>query len=245
MKVAALYDIHGNLPALEAVLAEPDVRAAGRIVVGGDLVTGPFPRETLEVLLELGFHAVLIRGNCERELVGPRHDGLWGRRTQWVAEQLSQEQIERLLALPESLSVDVDGHGPVLFCHASPRSDEEIITSRTPPALLREVAAQAHEPTIVIGHTHVQFDVDAGGTRYVNAGSVGMAYEGVAGAHWALLGDAIELRRTAYDVYEAGERIRATGFPEPDEFVETLVHPPSADEATDYFERAATERGER
>src|SRR5688500_13601208 len=97
MKVAALYDIHGNLPALEAVLAEPDVQRAHRIVVGGDLVTGPFPRETLDSLLGLGFHAAFIRGNCERELREPYHESLWGARTRWVGEQLPPEQIDRLV----------------------------------------------------------------------------------------------------------------------------------------------------
>jgi predicted phosphodiesterase len=245
VKVAALYDVHGNLPALEAVLAEPDVQAAGRIVVGGDLVLGPFPTETFDLLLGLGFHAALIRGNCERLLAEPQDDSLWGRRTTWVAERLGQEPIDRLLALPSSVTVDVDGHGQVLFCHASPRSDDEILTAQTPATLMREAAAGTHEPTIVVGHTHVQFDRDVGGRRYVNAGSVGLAYEGLAGAYWALLGEEVELRRTAYDVHAAAERILATGFPEARELVETLTHPPSADDATAHFERAAGERGER
>ena len=245
MKVVALYDVHGNLPALEAVLAEPEVQAAHRILVGGDLVTGPFPRETYEALFGLGFHAAFIRGNCERELTDDTHEGLWGLRTRWVSEQLSAEEVARLVALPESLSLDVDGRGPVFFCHASPRSDDEILTSLTPPAVLREMAADVHEHTIVLGHTHVQFDLDLAGVRFVNAGSVGMPYEGVAGAYWALLGEEVELRRTPYDLDAAAWRIRTSGFPEPDEFVETLRHPPSADEATAYFEQAAGERGER
>ena len=245
MKVAALYDIHGNLPALEAVLAEPDVQHAHRIVVGGDLVTGPFPRETFDLLLGLGFHSAVIRGNCERELEEEPHEGLWGLRTSWVREQLSPEQIQRLLALPESVSLDIDLRGPVFFCHASPRSDDEILTRATPPAILRESAAEIHEETIVLGHTHVQFDVDVGRTRFVNAGSVGMPYEGLEGAYWALLGEEVELRRTPYDLELAAFRIRTTGFPEPDEFVATLKQPPSAEEATAYFEQVAGERGER
>jgi predicted phosphodiesterase len=237
VRVAALYDVHANLPALEAVLAEVD---ADTILVGGDVALGPMPRETLSLLRERG--ATFIRGNCDREVATPGEgEELWTRRARWVHEQLDDEEHAFLRDLPHPLPMEIDGLGQVLFCHGSPRSDEEILTAITPPKRLDPILDGVTQDLVVCGHTHAQFDRLVGDRRLVNAGSVGMAYEGEPGiAAWALLGPTVELRRTRYDVEAAAELVRETGFPEADELVnEALLHPPSAEEVTAHFESLA------
>jgi len=250
MKVAALYDIHGNLPALEAVLEEIDVIQPDRILLGGDGVFGPFPRATLERLLSMGDKAVFIRGNCDREAVAAFDDLPLDPSlpeeiravTIWSAKQLERNQRDFLAGLQERVVLDIDGVGEVLFCHGSPRSDEEIITSATPVARLEEILADVRPSVVVCGHTHMQFDRVINGTRLVNAGSVGMPYGGT-GAYWLLLGPEIMLRRTPYDLERAAARIRASSYPAAQDFVDNnVLHPPSEAEAIELFERLATER---
>jgi predicted phosphodiesterase len=241
MSVAALYDVHGNLPALEAVLADVE---ADVILAGGDVVLGPMPAECLALLSERG--ATFIRGNCERHVVGPpeRAEDVWDARAIWVHDRLDDDQLALLADLPHPLTLEVDGLGAVLFCHGSPRSDEEILTAITPPKRLDPILDGVREAVVVCGHTHVQFDRLLGDRRLVNAGSVGMPYEGEAGiACWALLGPGIDLRRTRYDAEAAAAAIRASGMPDADEFVdEYVLAPTSAEEATAHFERMASER---
>ena len=241
MRVAALYDVHGNLPALEAVLADLERETFDLVLVGGDAVLGPQPADSLERLFALGEQARFIRGNTERALVEPPEGDPWLARLLWVRERLSDEQRALLAELPLTLSLEVDGLGPTLFCHGSPRSDEEIVTRVTPAKRLNEVLRTVEEAVVVCGHTHVQYDRLVGATRLVNAGSVGMPYEGEPGiACWALLGPDVALRRSGYDVEDAARRIRASGYPDAEEFVqEYLLHPTSADEATEHFERLA------
>ena len=130
-----------------------------------------------------------------------------------------------------------------MFCHGSPRGDEEILTRATPEERLRQALASVTEDVVVCGHTHMQFDRVVAGKRVVNAGSVGMPYEGRPGAYWALLGPDVNLRRTTYDVEAAANLIRSTDFPGADEFAsDNVLHPPTADEVTDFFERLADER---
>jgi predicted phosphodiesterase len=241
MRVAALYDVHGNLPALEAVLTEVEASEADAVVVGGDIAIGPMPRATLERLLALGERALFLRGNGDREIAEPAHGGdLWEERTRWSASQLDRGQLAWLAALPDTQTVDVDGLGPVLFCHGSPRRDDEILTAISPEERVAAAVTGVAEPTVVCGHTHVQFDRPAAGKRLVNAGSVGMPYEAQPGAYWALLGPGVELRRTDYDLEAAAEGIRATGFPAADELAaENVLTVPSAEVATEQFEAMA------
>jgi putative phosphoesterase len=228
VRVAALYDIHGNLPALEAVLAELEGLQPDLVVIGGDSVLGAFPRETLEELLALDERARFVRGNTDREP------------DEFASAELTPEQREFLAGLPLTVSLEVDGLGPVLFCHASPRDDEEIITTLTPPERLDPMLAGVTEDVVVCGHTHVQYDRLVGSLRIVNAGSVGMPYAEEPGAYWALLGPDVELRRTAYDLEAAAERIGTSRWPQAEEFVrENLLNVPSGDEASRYFEDLA------
>jgi putative phosphoesterase len=228
-RVAALYDIHANLPALDAVLA--DAEAADIIVVGGDFAHGPLPAETVDRLRGLGERVRFIRGNADREVGGE---------DAWQREPLGDERLRFLAGLAETLTLDVDGLGSALFCHGSPRSDEEIITAVTPEARLGRILAGVGEAVVVCGHTHHQFDRSVGGIRVVNAGSVGMPYEGRPGAFWAMLGPDVELRSTAYDLDAAAAVIMASGYPGADELVDTLRNPPGADEVARHFESLAS-----
>ena len=225
MRVAALYDVHGNLPALEAVLGEVDADRVDAVVCGGDVAAGPFPAECVERLQELG--AVFVRGNADRELLG------------WSAERVSSEIREVRASLPTTATHEVDGLGPVLFCHGPPRSDEEIVTRITPDDVLEEILQDVEASVVIGGHTHVQFDRRIGRHRFVNAGSVGMPYEGRRGAFWALLGPEVDLRRTEYDAEDAVARLRSTGYPDAEQLAQWLLEPVDPDEATKYFERSA------
>jgi diadenosine tetraphosphatase ApaH/serine/threonine PP2A family protein phosphatase len=237
MRIAALYDIHGNFPALEAVLAELGDET---ILVGGDAVLGPMPKETLALLRE--HDATFIRGNCERLVVSPPGgEDVWDGWARWAHAQLGEDDLGFLGELPHPLVLDVKGLGDVLFCHGSPRSDEEILTAATPPKRLDPILDGVQERVIVCGHTHVQFDRLVGDRRIVNAGSVGMAYEGEPGvACWALLGPDVELRRAHYDVEAAAFEIRSSDMPGAEQFAEEYVlHQTSAEEATAHFESLA------
>ncbi len=215
MRVAALYDIHGNLPALDAVLGElPEVDA---IVVGGDVLPGPLARETLDRLASLpNVHYVM--GNGDRESAG---------------------EYPEVADWPATVTLDVDGLGPVLFCHGSPRSDTEMITILTGEDRLGAMLEGVSERCVVGGHTHRQFDRELLGRRIVNAGSVGLPYEGVAAAFWLLLGPDVELRRTLYDVPAAVERLKQAGGPAVEYLKESLIEPTDPDEVAAYFERSA------
>jgi len=249
VRVAALYDVHGNLPALEAVLEEVEALEVDAVVVGGDVAIGPMPRRSLERLLALGERALFLRGNGDREIaaVSPgTGSGLWAERTRWSAEQIERGQLAWLAALPDTRTVDVDGLGRVLFCHGSPRSDEEIVTQATPDRHLRKVLSRAKESVVVAGHTHMQLDRRVDGFRWVNAGSVGMPYEGEVAAFWALLGPDVELRRTACDVERTVEDVFASGWPDAETFVEkNLRTAVGREDVVPVFEGFAIDRGER
>ncbi|MEU8638367.1 metallophosphoesterase family protein [Amycolatopsis sp. NPDC048633] len=227
MNVAVLADIHGVLPALEAVLAEPDVEAADRIVLLGDMLAGPMPVETLDRLLALGPRAIWVRGNADRELAASARgtgtfvpDPIFP----WAARQLRPADLPVLDALP--LTVSLDG---VLFCHATPRDDTEIVLVDSPLERWAEVFSGVAEETVVLGHTHMPFVRLADRRLVVNPGSVGMPY-GARGAHWALLGDGVQLRRTQYDV-EAACRLLASrsAYPGIEEWADYFVRNPASD----------------
>ena len=227
-RVAALYDIHANLPALEAVLAEAG--EADLVVVGGDFAHGPLPAETVDRLRGLGDRVRFIRGNADREVI--KEDA-------WQHDLLGPDRRTFVAGLAETVTIEVESLGSALFCHGSPRSDEEIITAVTPEERLSRILAGVAEPVVVCGHTHHQFDRAADGIRVVNAGSVGMPYEGRPGAFWAMLGPDVELRFTEYDLDAAAAAIQASGFPGADELLDTLRNPPGADEVARHFESLA------
>ena len=240
MRIAALYDVHGNLPALEAVLAEVEGEGTDLIVFGGDIVSGALPRETLARVTELGDRARLIRGNAERVLGevkrGERAAGD-GPGDGWFAGQLTDDEVAGLAGLPLHAVLDVDELGPVQIVHATPRDDEEVFLETTPEQVVAPMLAAAAAPLVVCGHTHMQFDRRLAGRRVVNAGSVGWPYEAAPGAYWALLGPDVELRRTEYDLGRAADRIAASGWPLAEEFArENVLTVPSRAEALAAFE---------
>ncbi|MET9293661.1 metallophosphoesterase family protein [Streptomyces sp. NPDC003077] len=218
-RTAVLSDIHGVLPALEAVLAEPEVRAADRIVLTGDIAAGPQPVRVLDLLAGLGERVVWVRGNADRELVEYRRGNVAAvpdAISAWAAGQLRADHLDLLAGLPLSLSLDVRGLGKVLFCHATPRDDEEMVVVDSRPDRWREVFDGVDEEvrTVVCGHTHMPFVRLAHGRLVVNPGSVGMPY-GRSGAHWALLGPGVELRTTDYDIEAAvREVVRDSSYPD-------------------------------
>lgn len=238
MPVAALYDVHGNLPALEAVLADPRCAGADAIVCGGDLVAGPLPAACLERLLGLGERVLFVRGNGDRETVSPPTDGPLAVVGRFAHDRLTPAQLAAVAAWPLTVELDVAGLGRALFCHATPRADTPIVTRVTPEADLRAALGAVAADVVVCGHTHVQFDRVVEGVRVVNAGSVGAPYhDGTPAACWALLGPEVELVSTPYDVEAALATLRATGFPTVDEWLAPALRGEvTADDATRIFE---------
>jgi putative phosphoesterase len=244
--VAALYDVHGNLPALDAVLADPAFARAEAVVVGGDVAAGPLPAEVLDRLAGLALTVRWVRGNADREVVahydrgdtdhtihGP--DAPAERADAFTAARITRAHRDLMAGFEDVVRLD-----GALFCHGSPRSDEEIITALTPPERLEPMHAGVAEPIVVCGHTHNQFTLEHDGRRVVNAGSVGLPYQGAAAAFWLLLGPDIDLRRTDYDVEAALDAMRATGAPGVDEQLhESLVDPADATMVARMFEDRA------
>jgi putative phosphoesterase len=244
MRVAALYDIHGNLPALEAVLQDVRRSDVDRVVIGGDVLPGPMPHETVACLRDIDVPVQFIHGNGEREVLSwrsgvetaaiPEH---YRDAMRWVVRQLHPEDEQWLAAWPATLRVSVDGLGDVLFCHATPRNDTEIFTRLTPEARLIPIFEGLGASLVVCGHTHMQFDRTIGRVRVVNAGSVGMPFQ-EPGAYWLLLGPDVQLRRTSYDLAKAAERIRSTSYPQAQDFAErNILHPPSEAATLEAFSR--------
>jgi putative phosphoesterase len=232
LRVAALADVHGNAPALEAVLGELAGEQVDLIVFCGDLTWGPLPNETLEVVRGIRTPVRFVRGNADRS-VGVHLDV----RGTWIAAQHDEDARAFVNGFDESVSADVDGLGPTRFVHGSPRSDEECVTPLTPPERVQEFMADVPERVVVTAHVHVSYDRHVGDVRLVGPGSVGRPYEGEAGAaRWALLGPGVELRRTPYDHERAAALYRASGIPQLEQDLELLLTPPTRDEAIEHAE---------
>jgi predicted phosphodiesterase len=228
MRFAALYDIHGNLAALDAVLAEVEREDVDAVVVGGDVVGGPFPVEVFDRLTGLP-DVRFLRGNADRMVVdGDTEFGI-----DWSSERrrLGDARVSVVAGWPLTVELEIEGLGRTLFFHAIPTADEPIFTRITPDEDVAELVGDVGAELVVCGHTHVQFDRTLrSGLRVVNAGSVGMPYEGRRGAFWALLGPTVELRHTAYDVEAAAASI------DDEQHSGSLLDPPDPDETTRYFE---------
>jgi predicted phosphodiesterase len=245
MKILALYDIHGNIDALDALLADPRAADPDLVVVGGDAVPGAFCREALDRLASLPAPVEWVRGNGEREVAEAAAAGadagepdpadvaaVTARRT---AGRLGPE---RALALGEPpLTLLRDG---ILFCHATPRRDDEMITRASPTSRLQQALSGTTVRLVVAGHTHQQDDRTAGDRRFINAGSVGMPYEGDGAARWLWIENGEPFpRSTEYDSVAAGERILAAGWPDEESITASLIDPIDPAEVTALFERSA------
>ena len=244
MRVAALYDIHGNLPALEAVLQEIRQAGVSHVVVGGDVVPGPMPREALACLQNLDLPVQFIQGNCEvavLEQMAGNHPHtipeLYRSIMRWTAQQLPEYQ-QVFAGWPKTLRLEIPGLGTVLFCHGTPRNENECFTRLTSEERLLPIFEGLDVSVVVCGHTHMQFDRMVGKIRVVNAGSVGMPF-GEPGACWLLLGPGIELRRTVYDLTKAAERVRNSSYPQAQQFAaREILQPQSEQEMLELFSKA-------
>jgi predicted phosphodiesterase len=246
MRILALYDIHGNIDALDAVLADPGAADPDLVVIGGDTVPGPFCHEVLDRLASLSAPTAWICGNGEREVAAAAADDAHGPEpdsadspevaARATAARLGAERAGPLGQLP--LSAEHDG---VLFCHATPRRDDEIVTRISPAERLATALDGVSTSLVVAGHTHQQDDRTAGTVRFVNAGSVGLPYEGDGAARWLWIEDGEpDLRRTTYDSATAGERMLATDWPGADSIKASLLDPIDPLEVTQLFEGTTT-----
>lgn len=244
MRVAAIYDIHGNLPALEAVLEEVRFADVELVVVGGDLVPGPMPLETLECLLDLDIPVRFIQGNGEigalAEISGVgalRYSEEIRELLRWSGQQIFPAYEKFVAGWAKTFRIEIGGLGKVLFCHATPRDENEFFTRLTPEESLLPIFEKSGVSLVVCGHTHMQFDRMIGRVRVVNAGSVGKPY-GKSGANWLLLDEDVQPRHTTYDLIKAAERIRKTNYPQAREFAENhVLQPPTEKQMLEVYSR--------
>lgn len=236
MTVAALADIHGNIQALDAVLADPRCAAADEIVVLGDVVAGTFPAECFDRLGALGDRVMVLRGNADRIVLEDDVE-----ESRWVRERLGPERLAAVAAWPTSFVIEVDGLGALRCCHATPRGDEDILTPITPEEGAAIPFERTTEPVVLGGHTHIQFERRIRDWRFVNVGSIGRPRELRPAAYWALLGPDVELVSTDYDVAAAAEAVLASGQPSAGQVVDVLLHPPRPDEAAAVLEQQRLE----
>lgn len=245
MRIAVLADVHGNLPALRAVLGELDREPVDAIIAAGDICSGPLVRRSLEMLEARPEPVHWIAGNSERETVavfdgGEIPDGPAGRTAAWSSGQLDRRWRDVIAGWP--IAVALDG---VCFCHGSPRRDDEILTRGTPDPALADALAGVPEALVIGGHTHQQLIRRVRDDLvYANAGSVGLPYEGNPDAFWILVADGVtQLRTTTYDQGAALAELRASGYPEIDDLVNnSFVSPVDPDWITAFLEHTAGRR---
>ena len=248
MRIAAIYDIHANLPALEAVLDEIRQAKVDCVVVGGDVFPGPLPRETIQCLLDLDIPGQFIHGNGDREVLA-QMSGLetdwyrtapeqWGEPVRWTAQQLDLQHQRLLEGWPPTCHIMIPGLGDVLFCHATPRNYTEIFTRRTSDDRSCQSLKDSASPWSSVVIPYMELNRMVGTTRVVNAGSVGMPF-GEPRADWLLLDPNVQLRHTRYDLARAADRIRSTTYPQAEDFaLRNVLDPPSEEETLAAFTRA-------
>ena len=237
MTVAALYDIHGNLPALEAILDEISGLSIDQIIIGGDVILGPMSRECLDRLSEITIPVHYIFGNCEVAILNiinnqplPNLPQRVLEDMQWTAKQMSEKQAHQMSQWPKTLTIDLPDIGKVLFCHATPEDENENFTRLSSEEKLTAIFENVDADVVVCGHTHMQFDKMIGDLRVINAGSVGMPF-GKPGAYWLLFDSELELRYTSYDLEKAADQIKKTDYPNALEFAKSNVIKPPTEEA--------------
>ena len=199
-------------------------------MVGGDVVEGPLPAETLgAVWTQVDVPLAWVRGNCDRDPSGVGLESASvGDRVAWLAG-----------VTDDPVTIDVDGLGAVCFCHGYRRAVTR--TSLRPCSTVARVEPMLEgvdEALVVSGHTDVQFDRVVADRRLVNAGSVGMAYQGDSGgAYWTIFGPTVEHRRSGFDADVLATALRQSGYPNPEWF-----EPESAEQAAAEYEQMAQEQ---
>lgn len=242
MRIAALYDVHGNLPALESVLTAIRNENVEQVIIGGDVVPGPMPKEALALLKNIDLPIQFIAGNGEHDVLACRKGDQIARVPEqfravirWNAEQLSDDEARLMAGWPDNLEANLPGLGKLLFCHATPRSDVEIFTRQSSEKRLQEIFRNVAADVIVCGHTHMPFDRKVDGLRIVNAGSVGMPFA-APGAYWLVIDSNLQLQHTTYNYIDAAERIKSTSYPQAEQFAQhSILQPPSEDRMLEVF----------
>ncbi len=201
----------------------------------GDVVLEPMSKACLDRLMEIEMPTHFIHGNCEGFVLDFLNGNPLKKQVpekvleniKWTAEQLDSSYKDLLASWPKTIELEVEGIGKVLFCHATPRDENEIFTRLTSEEKLRPIFENLEVNVVVCGHTHMQFDRTIGGIRVVNSGSVGMPF-GEPGAYWLLLDKDIRFQHTQYDLEKAAGIIRRTNFPQRDDFAaNNVLKPPT------------------
>ena len=201
MRDAVLFDIHGNIDALDAVLADAAAAGCDGLVLGGDVAyMGPAPDACVDRVRAFPGRVVAIRGNTDR-MIASGDDAI----AEWAAGRLGDERVAWLGGLqPERVLPEHDA----LLVHAVPGDDERRIDPDTPDAIAEALVGDSGHATLLCGHVHIQYARRVGTVEVVNPGSVGFPFDGDQAAAWAIVDDGtIELRRTGYDVERALERV--------------------------------------
>ena len=225
MRVAIFSDVHANLPALDAVLA--DIRAAGvdaRYALGDNVGYAPWPNEVVARLAHEDFPVVMgnyddgtgfDRDECGCAYVNPAEKALGDEGFAWTKAHTSADAKAWLRELRPEVRFAAAGKR-YLLVHGSPRRINEYLYEDKPDATFARIAADADADVIVCGHTHRPYDKRVGDTRFVNVGSAGKPKDGDPRACWALLDtatDALEFRRVVYDVEAAARAVETSGLP--------------------------------
>jgi putative phosphoesterase len=228
--VAVISDVHGNAPALDAVLREVEALSPDVLVNLGCLTYGPQPREVVALLRRVSVPVLSVRGNGDRAVLEMADDRRAPRdeRAAFVRDAHDTDTLAMLRTTSATHELDVAGLGRVVFCHGSPRSDIELVTPETDPGRLHAALADHPCEVVVTGHTHLQFRRQLPEVLSVGAGSVGLPYhDGPPGARWAVLGPEVELRVTAYDLGAAVDVAEQVGFPNLDAWRTVVTAPPT------------------
>lgn len=244
MRVALISDIHGNLVALDTVLADIHQQNVDQIVCLGDVATlGPKPREVLQRINDLNCLCVL--GNHDHYLLDPSilrdyMDAPWfATSVAWCAEQLQEEDFQFLRTFRPLVEVPLDNSQHLLCFHGSPRSNTDIILAMTPPTNVDELLAGHRAPVMAGGHTHLQMMRQHKGIMLINAGSVGMPFEQALFIHaprylpWAEYAIVtvrrgvidIDLRRLPVDLEAVRDTARRNSFPDAQEWIKNWMSP--------------------
>ena len=253
MRIAAIYDIHGNTSALEAVLSDVSTEKVDAVVIGGDVVSGPFPRETLNLLQTISVPTYFILGNAESDVIrlilGQPSNGMSQKADEvagWVENQLTSDQKDFLLTWTDDLQLKLTPKCNAYFCHGTPRSNTEIFTLVTPEKRVTDIFRNTEASIYVCGHTHMQFERTVNNIHIVNAGSVGMPF-GDTGADWLLInGNEFEFVHTEYNLLSAAESMRTSNYPDVEDFIQNnVLHSPTKDKMIEVLTKMEAQQQEK